>query len=816
LAGTVDLVALAPSPDQTEMSATSIRLRWQTQSRGVDPGTLVHYKFNVFMWEVDTGLPPKLFNVEIDYAEGNTEFDPTVHFANSKLLNGVKYGWSVFIVVKDTHLGIPDGCPDIVGPGFARHFTTEVAVEARRLEPGDYTFGYFLFDSKTGRRSAFSEIAHVEDEHWEEVTAAGTPVSLPDPGGGFVARGTGFVYLELVYDSDKFDQAYVFRSVKVQDAGGTFVAGVLLLDGIIDIANFHSCLNGTGKTFDPAKTDLRHALYSYRLEDKQLIFQDVYTDRSIFDESMPFGGTALFYETTMLVASITKAKVSTGEESRPFDAAIGLGELRWSSLVDISPELFPPFNRYVPTLPSNVIKKMVKVGGNAIGFSSDRMYHVRRHNVFIKVAEMHEGFGIVNHRAVDVVGSLAYFVSHKGLKAVDSSGQLDDVRVMNSRVIEDWKDDFDNIHVAYDPLLSVLFVVNTVKKEATLLWFNTSMTTELVDLPFALVKQGSWPSNFVTKELVYDIPPNFTIAGSPHYVNSLTERALFLQNAPDTGAPLIDKWKPRIYQLTERTRTITNSGDAATNGQPKIRLLDTDGGSRMQVSSKGASLFDIDTSLPNTDAAGEFMEGAFAYIIESATASNVGLKQQIRRVTFQGGTTWRIELTATPSTMITALLVGDRVAVSPVYFRWIGHNLGITDAQGNVFGGASFSRIKQANTLGSAFTDVSGPPTFAADTSTDAKYRGAMFSGTDTTAKVLAIPVDTEGVAFKSVVEGEPEFYAGFASSDPDVEGKYGVAGNSLSPAVEIICPDLDFRLLEANVRGRIMGTERARVTRST
>ena len=83
-------------------------------------------------------------------------------------------------------------------------------------------------------------------------------------------------------------------------------------------------------------------------------------------------------------------------------------------------------------------------------------------------------------------------------------------------------------------------------------------------------------------------------------------------------------------------------------------------------------------------------------------------------------------------------------------------------------------------------------------------------------ASAPAAMVDEDGNVTRSVRDGEGEFYAGFGSSDVNVEGKYGVKGNALSPGILILCPDLDFRLLAAVARGRIQATVRGSSGRST
>ena len=78
---------------------------------------------------------------------------------------------------------------------------------AERFEAGDYVWGYYLYDSKTGRKSAFSEVAQGRQEDFERAEGTTSPASAD--------KEVLYVVLEMAYDPTKFDQAYIFRSVKV-------------------------------------------------------------------------------------------------------------------------------------------------------------------------------------------------------------------------------------------------------------------------------------------------------------------------------------------------------------------------------------------------------------------------------------------------------------------------------------------------------------------------------------------------------------------------------------------------------------------------
>jgi hypothetical protein len=161
---------------------------------------------------------------------------------------------------------------------------------------------------------------------------------------------------------------------------------------------------------------------------------------------------------------------------------------------------------------------------------------------------------------------------------------------------------------------------------------------------------------------------------------------------------------------------------------------------------------------------------------------------------------------------LAGLVAGDRVAISPVRFRWIGRPVATLSQEGFGFGNANdFFQIKQINALGGAFADVSGPATAAAETVVDDKYRGLVFRGSDEDPATGAFPRANDQALVNSVQDDEPIELAYFSPEDGDLQGNYGIKGFSLSPGLEVICPDLDFRLLGVIVRGKMKGTATGR-----
>lgn len=705
-----------------------------------------------------------------------TSFQPASLWPTGLMPYNKKFLWK--IVARRTL------CDDFSVTSITGTFTTESRYQARKFEPGDYSFGYVLVDSKTGRKSAFSEVGQVRSEDFVVArTQNGTTIST---------KRDQYMGIEIVYDSAKYDQMYVYRSVKIQDAGGTMIAGLPFLDAIVTLRDYHTCLNKVGALFDPSVTDNRHAMYFYELEDKQLVYQNAYVDRSVFDDKMPFGGAAMFYQNTMLVSRVETPQASTTEEVRLEDSNRGLGEMRWSSLMDMSPELFPPFNRYNPTIPSNEVICFSKIGANVAGISRDKVYHLRKSGPYIKVTEMHEGYGVVNHKAVDSVGSAAFYVASHGLKSVDMQGQLDEIRTLNSVFVREWRNDLSSVQVAHDPFINCLFVHNPVQEESYVLWFSTGKTTKVADANFNLVSQGPWPINWTAAE----------------YGNDLCRRAFFLQNNQETrvsGTGFDQFSGPAIYIVDQAASRTISGGSASWNGSRRITTLDFNGDSRFVASGAWASGSIPITSATGTVVATDAWKFAYAYLsYSSVNTANIGRKFKVMYNTTTG-----VFVDSAVYPWVTSTVAGDVFVVSPIVFEWVGHPLGLATEQGMVFSNADLFRMKVVSSVGAAFTDVSGPPLTDPITTTRPldRYTGVVYSGTAEAPLATALTKDTNGNLYASVEDDEGLVYAAFGSDASD--GRYGVKGTSLNPGIRILCPDLDFRLLGCVVRGTITGVER-------
>ena len=766
---------LSPANKQTGVSVTP-KLDWTTfypNGAAVDSNVT----WLVYLIEEGKGQINNHQVAPVPAGLSQTFFEPASLFPQGRLAYGKKYLWKVAARRVD--------CTGFYEESSVGSFTTENRFQARKLEPGDYSFGYVLVDSKTGRRSAFSEVGQVRSEDFTVVrTQNGNNVST---------RQDQYIGIELVYDSSKYDTLYIYRSVKIQDAGGTLMAGIPLLDAVVELKDYWTCRNGAGRTFDPASTTSRHSMYFYELEDKQLVYQQPYVDRSVFDEKMPFAGAAGFCQNTLVVSKILMPLESSSEQSTPQDVIRGLGEMRWSSLMEMSPELFPPFNRYNPTISSNEVIAFARAGSYLVGLSKDRVYHLRKNGPYVRVTEMHEGYGVVNHRAVDTVGNSAYFVTSHGLHNVDMQGQLDEIRNLNQVMVREWRTDLESVQLAHDPYMNALFVHNPVQFESYVLWFGTGRTTKVEDCSFELVAQGPWPGQWLS---------------SQDDDNPLVRRALFLMNNPDiriAGLGSATTGFPSIYVVDELKSKTISGATTSWNGARRITTLDFAGDSRFVAAQDWDG---VNAAIPISAGTGTIVaenawRGAFLYLVQSVhNKSLIGSKA---RIIYNSAT----NVLPSGSPWVSQIRQGDVFVVSPVPFQWGGHPLGLIDGQGMQFSNADFFRMKVASSIGACFSDVAGPPltdSVTAQTPLD-YFRGLMWRGTEEVPFAKAFTLDTEGNMHSSVQNHEGLVYAGFGSDSS--EGRYGVKATSLIPGIQILCPDLDFRLLGCIVRGTITSVER-------
>ena len=646
--------------------------------------------------------------------------------------------------------------------------------DAHLFETGDYAFAYYLANSKTGSKTQLSPVCEAKTEDFEADTSK-------------------YICLDIRYDSDQYDQAFVYRSVKTQDAGGSYIAGILHLDNIITLENWH--VNNDSADDAKDSTGVRTAVYWYQLNDTSLVYQDVYLDKTIHDEFMPSGGASIFYEGAMVVSKIkdiTASQIGVGTSKgftrRVGDLDSGLGETKWSSIYEISPELFPPLNRYVPPVPTNEISRFIQVGPALMGFARDRLYYLIKDGAFLRMQEAHRGYGIVNAYAGDSIGPLAYYVTSRGVKAVHANSRIDDVSALDKFIVEDWRDNHADIQVAYDPTQLALYIHNPVLEQTAVLWFNTGKVTEIHDTCFDMCRRGSWSSDLT----------NIT--------SDLEERTLWVMNNPDLThtSAISSTFRPKVYILDNERKTIDSGGKgiirmlqhSATTPYGTVGSVNT-GENSFTISGSGVVVSD--------------MVGSYCYVTQAGVstqgfdAASVGQKLKVTGVDTGSRKIY------VASSDISKVAAGYNVSISPVFMRFVGAPItSSVPTPERPHGGNNLFRVKQISSLGAVFSGVG----YNHLTTNLIYWRGVVYEGEETTPKSYAVSLDRTGALVRSINDGESDNWAAFENTTTTtVRGRHGVKGFSLSPGLEIFCVDVDYRLLQVQAKGTITATSNTNLT---
>lgn len=329
-----------------------------------------------------------------------------------------------------------------------------------QLDAGNYSFAVQYLSTVTGRKSSISNV----------VTLTTT-------------TSQNHINFSVVRLTSDYNRALIYRSVNLGTSAtgsNTYGTGTLHLDQIVTLSSGTAV---TGQISTP---------------DSQLVYQDIFIDKGIPDTYGPKGGVAGFMGNTLFISRISDASSAapTNAGTTPEVPPRGLGELRWTSTSEIQPEFFAPSNRWIPRTPGNEIIGMRQVGNYMIALSPDRLYRVGRAGPYIKVEEGHLGYGLHGPLALEAIGTMVYFVSGGGLKAVNMEGQVEDVTALDNLINNTWVSTRSSLQLAFDARGQCLTVLQPDTKagnadgRAAILWFGTNRVTELVDLPFRWARTG--------------------------------------------------------------------------------------------------------------------------------------------------------------------------------------------------------------------------------------------------------------------------------------------------------------------------------------
>lgn len=425
---------------------------------------------------------------------------------------------------------------------------------------GNYTFAVQYMSTVTGRRSSLSN------------TATHTVTS---------SSNHHIVFKVGRFETGTYNRALIYRTVNLGTGSGSstfYGSGTLHLERVIDItdATKYSC-----ESCGTAGAAVSNVL-GVQLSDTQLVYQDVYIDKTRADKTGPKGGVAQFLSNMLFVSRISDATPDTSlpttiTSATPEYPPRSLGDMRWTAITELTAESFVPSNRWVPRTPGNEIIGMRQVGNYMIGFSTDRIYRIGRQGSFVRVEEGHFGYGLAGQNALETVGTTVYFVSGGGLKAVSMDGSIEDVTGLDNLTNVTWAGSKSSIQMAYDAQGQCLTVykpsgANDASGRAAILWFGTNRMTELIDLPFVYMKTGNaFYSNYLerraffvkrnsaTKFGVYVVDHERTNEGIPHNLCGGPAHTYVV----DGPAPTITEteYACKAYQFTSNSSETMDAGD---------------------------------------------------------------------------------------------------------------------------------------------------------------------------------------------------------------------------------------------------------------
>ena len=612
-----------------------------------------------------------------------------------------------------------------------------------KYQPGAYSFAFELVDSRTNLRSQLSEIIELEPEDFKDAVSVTTSTT-------YNVGKRSYILFEVIVDTTKYDQVYLYRSVRnPPDTTAGPLQSALFLEKILTSAN-----NLHGNTLD-LRPRLEDSLQFERwffycvLDDQALLVQDPYFNRVVVDEDMPKGGAVLPYEGIMIMSDISGTTVDTVPNQSD------VGEIRYSSTLIFSPESFPPNNRAVPPVRRDTPIAWVQAAGNALGLSPNRAYFTRASGGFIEFEPIANGFGLASRRGLSAIAEMVFYVSSTGIKVIDANGRLDAMSAFDNVIQEDWATTLDDVFMVYDPDAKVLWTINPDTREGLLIWMETSTPSSVQDLPFVAGWSGLLPEDQDAAEVA--------------------------QFATSDG---------RIY-VYDRKRTKTDG-----SGNTRTAILDWSGAARVVVGSVGsptAGVYPLTITTSDFPTDGSLTD-AFLYVADGPR------RGERYRITIVNSAT-ACDITSDEGYDPTGLS-GETLEVSPVFVRWVDAPIDLQSPDGFQFGASDRFRSRSASTLSLYCSDVEGSGAGSAV----ATYSATLWRGNLGSKYTWGQPKDNNGDVVEAIVSHNPD-YASLFQYSSDLP----VTDSVITPGIDIFVTDLDYLAIAARITGTVQHTSRTR-----
>lgn len=638
---------------------------------------------------------------------------------------------------------------------------------ATELIAGTYGFAVQFEDTNSGRKSQISDTL--------EFTFTGAAHKA---------------FIEGVYDSTRFDTLNIYRSVRTANAAGAFTAGILQLEAQILIYSYAVTSSGipvSGGTI-PTSTGTAYFRYSFQLTDSALVMQDVFLDKPSYSTTMPKGGAGALLDGTMLVGNISE---NAGDLS-------GTGETRWSASGADSPELFTASGTYKPANVGDAVTCFKRTGQIMSGFTRSGVQFFSKQDGVVRVLAAHQGYGVVGPYAATTVGPVTYYLNYRGLKSVYPDGRLDDVTAINQLVSDEWVSgvstvqDLSKVSMAFDAATLTMYILNPVRQHSVVFWFATGVVSELQDMSFGKVTQGWWEDTD----------------------GQLVPRAMFLYNAPYPDAVTATGFRPCIYMPSrsydDKTYPENNvttpcsmlDGYVIRNPTTAPSVGEEPNTVTVYDSTCTPQLLDL-YPVANVFSSGSNYTSLIGMWVYAVTPVSNGYAR-FRIVDADANYIYfnTVETYGTPTQIGGVLPVGvdaTKLVVDPVYVRWIGGPMRMTGEA------MEEMAVRQPTSLGVVISDLDY--TAGSGLQPQALYWvGGLYRNNDMTPLICQAPTLPDGsLATNSLSLGDSANWAAY--------GKHSYIGQWFFPGFQTFLPNVQYRLVGAQVKGRMLPTDRTRRT---
>jgi hypothetical protein len=512
---------------------------------------------------------------------------------------------------------------------------------------------------------------------------------------------------------------------------------------------------------------------------------------------MPKGGAGALLDGTMLVGNISDSASDL----------TGTGETRWSASGVDSPELFTALGQYKPSNVGDAVTCFKRTGQIMAGLTRNGVQFFSKQDGFVKVLAAHQGYGVTGPYAAATVGPVTYYINYRGLKAIFPDGRLDDAQAINQLVGSEWYDgttgaqELSDVSMAFDPATLCLYILNPTRRQAVQMWFATGVMSELEDMSFTKVTPGWWQD---------------TDGGTNK--NQLVPRALFLQNAPYPDLVTNTSYRPAVFMPS---RSYSDKDDSEA-GASQVSMFDgkitrnaatqiTFGQATKTTGSYYDNTCTLQTLYPTwTISVNPFgssdshrMIGMWVYILWPFESSTRPSKFQVLNATSSTLLLTRPTYPTNDPLVIGADItpVGKTLAIDPVYVRVVTAPLRMSEDKAEEF------IVKQPTSMGVVLSDVNLYNPGENPGAPQAWYWvGSLYRANETTPLAWSAPVAPDGTyAQYSIDNGDSPNWALFK--------KHSYLGQWFFPAFETFVPNVQYRLLGIQVKGRMLQTDRTRRT---